>query len=298
MAGVLDQHRLGAAAYGLAQRLHHRQAQHRVLRAHGHKAAPGPFGAPELARPARHRRTVRVGKLGHHRREGAQRSPVSGIGKRRHVGGAFALAHVRVAARKQAGHVELGVFRAHRAPGQEAGAQRLLAGRQHGVHGQQACITRRGLHRQGQPEQAAPVLHHQHDVVQVEPLHQFQQHVAMPGEAVGRVLLGFVALAETDQVGRHDTVPGCQEYRDHLAVEVTPGRIAVQAQPRQRRISRAFVEVMHAQAAERRQVAQVMRLPRVTGQVGEPGLGRPQRVFAQRAAVHAGLLTSAGKKGL
>ena len=47
---------------------------------------------------------------------------------------------------------------------------------------------------------------------------------------------------------------------------------------------------MQAQAGQRRQVADVVRRPRVAGQIGEGAVGRAQRVVAQRADVHAARL--------
>ena len=88
----------------------------------------------------------------------------------------------------------------------------------------------------------------------------------------------------------------CNKHRDHLAVQVAPGRVAVQAQPGQRRITRALVEVVHAQPRQRRQVGQVVRLPGVTGQVLEAAVRGPERVLTQCGGVHTFVLTAVGKK--
>ncbi len=71
----------------------------------------------------------------------------------------------------------------------------------------------------------------------------------MPLVAVVLHALGLVRAPETDQVRCDRAKAGGHEDRDHLAVEVGPGRLAVQHQHR-RRWRIAFVDVGHAQVAE------------------------------------------------
>ena len=53
-----------------------------------------------------------------------------------------------------------------------------------------------------QAEQAAPVLHDQRDVFQVQPLDEREQHAPVEMEAVGFVLLRLVGTAEAGEIGR------------------------------------------------------------------------------------------------
>ena len=106
----------------------------------------------------------------------------------------------------------------------------------------------------------------------------------MPTEGVKAFPFRFVALAETDQVRSNHAVPGLQKNRNHFAVEIAPGRVAVQAQKDhvcRRRFAGRFVQVVHAKSAKRRQIADVLRLPGVVGQILESGIGRSQGVIPQ-----------------
>ena len=102
-------------------------------------------------------------------------------------------------------------------------------------------------------------------------------------------LFRFVALAETDQVGCDDTVARSQKYRNHLAVKIAPGRVAVQAEEgltRWRHVAGLFVQVMHAKPAKRRQIAEVAWRPGVAGQIIEGCIGCAQGIVAQRVVLH------------
>ena len=104
----------------------------------------------------------------------------------------------------------------------------------------------------------------------------------MPVEMVCLVFLGFVALAKANQVWRHNPMTCRQEDRDHLAKQVAPGRVTVQAQPGQRRVVRTFVQVVQAQARHAGQVADEMRFPGVPRQVRKALIRRAYGVLAQR----------------
>ena len=245
---------------------------------------------PEVARGARDGGAIVVGPFGHQGRKRARGGAVPRVRERRGIGRTFRRAQLRVAARQQAGDVEGRVLAAPLAPVDEARGQRRIARGQQRVHGQQAGVAPGRGHGQGQAQQAAPVLHHQHHVAQVQPLDQLQQHLPVPAEGVRALLLRLVAFAEADQIGRHHAVAGGGEDGDHVPPQVAPRRVAVQAQPSARGVGRAFVQVMQAQAGQRRQIADVVRHPRVAGQVVERRVGRAQRVVAQRADVHAARL--------
>ena len=300
MACLRQHHQFGRAAHGVLQALHHRHAQHRVACTGNKQAAASPGVLPEIARSPRERGARRLGVIGHEAGEGTQRSAVARVGERRIVGRALGRAQLRVAARQQAAHAEQGLVGAHGAPIQKALRKRLLASGQQCVHGQQADKALRHLHGQRQAQDATPILHHQHHVVQVQPLHQLQQHLAVPVKAVGTFLLGLVALAKADQVGGNDAVAGLHKDRQHVPVQVAPGRVAVQAQPGDGRIARAFVEVVQAPTRQRGQVAHVVRCPGVAGQAGKARLGRAQRIVAQWVGGQrlAALLLAAGAEEL
>ncbi len=124
----------------------------------------------------------------------------------------------------------VGVAIGEGAPVEEALRQRRVAGAQGRVHDQQRRKALGIGHRQGEPDQAAPVPHHQHDVPEVERRDQAEQRVAMEVEGVDRLVRGLVGAAEAREVGRHDPVSGSGEDRDHAPVEVAPGRLAMQAE--------------------------------------------------------------------
>jgi hypothetical protein len=56
----------------------------------------------------------------------------------------------------------------------------------------------------------------------------------------------FVGLSETDEVRHDDAVTCVEQYRDHLAIEITPGRLSVEQQ-HWSSVTRSFIEVMHPQ---------------------------------------------------
>lgn len=85
-------------------------------------------------------------------------------------------------------------------PGQETFARRFAYAKP-GVHDNQSVNPHleRGIGRQSQPKQAAPVLDNQCDVFQVKPLDQCQQIVAVEIEALIRLLDGLVRPAKAMQ---------------------------------------------------------------------------------------------------
>ena len=97
-------------------------------------------------------------------------------------------------------------------------------------------------------------------------------------EAVDRVLDRLVGAAKSEQIGRHDPVPGAGKHRDHAAIEVRPRRLAMQAQEGVFRARRAFVEPMHAQAGKTRQRFGKMRPERKSRKIRESILRRSQGV--------------------
>ena len=79
----------------------------------------------------------------------------------------------------------------------------------------------------------------------------------------------LVRAAEADEIGR-DRAESCGgEDRDHLAIQVRPRRLAVEAEDRRCR-RRSLVDVVDAETADLR----VVRLEGISREIGEPRIGR------------------------
>ena len=85
----------------------------------------------------------------------------------------------------------------------------------------------------------------------------------------------LVAAAEPDEVDRDGAQPRVDQHRDHPAVQVAPGRLAVQQQ-HDRRVGGTLVEVMHAEAVD----LDVVGGERKIGEVGEALVRGTQNVHA------------------
>ena len=94
-------------------------------------------------------------------------------------------------------------------------------------------------------------------------------------------------LAKADQVRRDHAAARRQPLGGHVPPQVAPGGRAVQAQPGDGRVARAFVHVAQAQAAQGGQAAFGMARPGVIGQMGKARGRRAQRVLPQRGGVDA-----------
>src|SRR5262249_7663192 len=90
-------------------------------------------------------------------------------------------------------------------------------------------------------DRATPVLRDEGDVAEPEPVHPARQVLDVGTERVVAVLWRL-ALPEAHVVWREDT-PALGEPRDHAAIEVAPGRLAVQADDGLR-ARRALVDVL------------------------------------------------------
>ena len=78
---------------------------------------------------------------------------------------------------------------------------------------------------------------------------------------------GLVGAPEADLVGDQHAVPEIEEVAHHVAVEVTPGRLAVEEEDGSRSVTRAFVEVCHAKRIATGRVLHI----RVLGSEGKIG---------------------------
>src|SRR4051812_24317678 len=76
---------------------------------------------------------------------------------------------------------------------------------------------------------------------------EVHQELPVEGEGIEAFILGLVGAPETHEVGRHDARAARDEARDHAAVEVAPGRLAVQAE--EGALALALVDVMDAPVA-------------------------------------------------
>ena len=91
-------------------------------------------------------------------------------------------------------------------------------------------------------------------------------------------LAGLSERPKPDQVRGHGPEPGVDQHGDHVAVEVAPGRLAVEEE-HHRGVRVALVEVVDPQrAALAVGDLGVVRLERVAGQVREAVVRRAQRV--------------------
>ena len=114
--------------------------------------------------------------------------------------------------------------------------------------------------------------------------------LGQPGDVVGvgvrRAIGRLVGAAEPDQVGRDDPIAGVDERRDHAAVQVAPGRLAVQQQERAR-LAGSLLDVRHAQPVD----LDVLRLVREIGQLRESVVGRADVRDGHRAGLISSIMS-------
>ena len=123
-------------------------------------------------------------------------------------------------------------------------------------------------------KQPAPVLHHERDAREVQPLDERDQRVAVAREGIEAFVRRLVGAAEPEEVGRDDARAARQKRRQHAPVEIAPRRLAVQAQ--ERALARPLVDVREPQPGEAGEVLDVARRAGKTGQRGEALLGRAE----------------------
>ena len=123
------------------------------------------------------------------------------------------------------------VFHALRrcSPLEESFLHWFLSGGQVRVHNHKPDKSLGHLYCERQSQQTTPVVTHQRNTVEIQVLNECCQRVVMQREGIARAIPQLVRSAETDEVRRnHAMVPG--EAGNKLAIEVTPGGLAVQAQ--------------------------------------------------------------------
>lgn len=243
-----------------------------VVDADGHVAFAAPGLAPPIAGSARDGRAGRIRGCRQHIGEGPHRRLEARIRKRGGIGGGLRLGQDRRGALHERGDIEIGLRPVERAPRLESRSRRRFCGGERGIHHDQAAEAVGHRHRQCQADQPAPILTDQRDVRQVQCLYQVEQRVAVKVETVRGLVHRLVRTAEADQVGC-DYPAGRGEYRDHLAIEVGPRRLAVQAQEHGAS-PRPFIDEMHPQSCD---AGQIMRIERIAGQIGETVVGCAER---------------------
>ena len=168
------------------------------------------------------------------------------------------------------------ILRAPGTPGEEALGERTVAGAERGVHDEELRKTPWHRHGQSETQEPAPVLAHQCDVGEIEPLDQRQERVTMEVEGIDRVIDGFVRPAEAEIVGRHDAITGAGHQGDKLAIEIAPGGLTVETEEHFFDVARPFVEIVEAQALVSRQVLEIMRGKAIARKIGESVVGRAE----------------------
>ena len=169
-------------------------------------------------------------------------------------------------------------------PGEERIPRIRVARGQEGVGRNDAGEPIGVLADEAQADEPAPVLAHERDGTQIEPIEEQLAHpFDMAGERVVDAFGRLVRAPEPDQVGRHDLQPGRREDWDHLAVEVRPRRLAVHEQDDGRR-GVALSQVVHPQGAPLG-VGDlgIVRGEAISGQVGEAVVGSAQRLHVGRS---------------
>ena len=103
----------------------------------------------------------------------------------------------------------------------------------------------------------------------------------MPRETVEAVFFGLIAAAKADHVGGDHSGSASGEDRDHLAIQIAPRGVAVEAKVCRLRAFVSLVEIVHAQAIQGGQITDVVWREIVAGQIIKAMLWRAQRVWAQ-----------------
>ncbi len=128
--------------------------------------------------------------------------------------------------------------------GQPGVGHRLMAGEQAGVEDDHALDPLGVLDGQSQADRAAPVVHDDRGVAQVERLEQRRHGVDVAVIGVPLDIDRLIGAPEAGQVGGQAAKAGVADGRDDLAPQKRPGGLAVQEQDRR---PVALVEVGQAQ---------------------------------------------------
>ncbi len=111
----------------------------------------------------------------------------------------------------------------------------------------------------------------------------------MKHEGIDGLVYGLVGTAEAEKIRGDDALARGDKGGDHLAVEIGPGGLAMQAE-RDRRVARPFVEIMHAQAPG---AVAITGNERIAGQDGKAFVRGAQSVHRLSPQGPAGVYSSA-----
>src|SRR5579862_9709767 len=248
----------------LTQSRHHRWPEYGVFHAHDHEALPGPRCRPEVSRATRDGSAIGLCAIRHQVRKPSHAGLVSRIRKRRGVGGGFDILQIGHRPFHECSDVHIRIAVGEGSPSEKALAQRHVTGTQHGIHHQQSLEPIRRIHWNCKSDQSPPILTHQHDAAEVEGLEQGNDGGSMEIEGVDVLVHRLVGTTKAEEIRSDDAVPRSEKRWDHLSVEVSPGRLTMQAK-RYRRGLRSFVEIVHSQRTD----ISVMRLEGVVWQSGK-----------------------------
>ena len=193
-----------------------------------------------------HRRRVRVVGLG---RDELGEGERAGFRLGRREGRVIRLADLVVEPLRRAGldepsDVERAAELAHDGAKSQPRLARRPAAADPGVENDEPLDPLRVLDREAQPDRAAPVVHHECQLRQVELLDEPCDRVDVAVVRVPADLGRLVRAAEADQV-RRDLAPG--QLRDDVPPQKRRRRLAVQ---QQRRLAVAFVDVVQPASVE------------------------------------------------
>ena len=133
---------------------------------------------------------------------------------------------------------------------------------------------------------------------QIEPVDEGEDRAAVEVEGVDRLVHRLVRAPEAVEVGRHRAMTGGGEDRDHLAVEVAPGGLAVQAEEDLGGVGRSLVEVVQPRALEAVEILEIVGLEVVARQVGEAFVRGAQRFGHRRDLARLARGVAAGPRRL
>ncbi len=117
----------------------------------------------------------------------------------------------------------------------------------------------------------------------------------MPVEPMNRFALGFVAHAETDEIGCQ---PAWAWQREQVPEEVAPLAGSVKTQQRGQNTRGCGVDVVHAPAVQAREIVDPTRREGVVWQTGKALGRRAKRIVAQWFGALACSVTALAKKSL
>ena len=102
----------------------------------------------------------------------------------------------------------------------------------------------------------------------------------MQVKGMDRVFIELVRPPKPDEIRCNDPVPGFDKDRDHLSIQIAPGRLAVQAKPGHIRVRRTLIDIVHTTAENAREIVKVVRREREIGKVAEPIIRRSKSFHA------------------